>query len=85
MKKIIVILFLCLTVGCGKDSVVGPTPEPLVGDVNSDDVVDTLDVRIVEDAYSSREGDVHWNPAADLNGDGRVGGADIYIVFTNQQ
>ena len=84
MKNFILVLFLCLLVGCGNDSTTGPTTEPeyVQGDVNCDGYVDALDMEIVSLAFGSREMDTHWNPLADIDGSGRVDAADINIVVS---
>jgi hypothetical protein len=38
----------------------------VLGDVNNDGCVDTLDVVLVSTAYGSRSGDINWNPEADI-------------------
>lgn len=55
----------------------------LMGDINRDGVIDDADFAIMEDAYGSVEGDPHWNPDCDLDGDGRVEANDMKILSNN--
>ncbi len=50
-------------------------------DVNSDGVVDVIDILILTRAYGSTTGSANWNAAADLNGDGTIDGADVSILL----
>jgi len=52
----------------------------LQGDANRDGVVDTADLILINDSYDFCEGDIHFDPNADLNGDGCVDAADENIV-----
>jgi len=54
-----------------------------MGDLNWDGSIDGSDLEIMYAAYGSKPGDPHWNPDADLNGDGRVDMRDIGIVLRN--
>jgi len=49
-------------------------------DLNSDEIVDMLDVAIVAKAYGSYSGHPRWNPIADLNHDGIINIIDIFLV-----
>jgi len=49
-------------------------------DLNSDGVVDILDIAIVAKPFGSKVGDDRWNPVADINKDGRVNIMDIAMV-----
>jgi hypothetical protein len=51
------------------------------GDLNFDDIVDNEDLVLFMDAYGSCNGDPHFNPLADYNGDGCVGMADLAIWY----
>jgi hypothetical protein len=55
-------------------------PPSLIADVNGDGIVNTVDARIVENAFLSKPGDSNWNPIADLNHDGVVGILDAMMV-----
>lgn len=46
-------------------------------DLNSDGIVDILDVAIVAKAYGSYPGHLRWNPIADLNYDGVIDIVDV--------
>jgi hypothetical protein len=51
------------------------------GDVNLDGRVNAADVRAVTASLWTRPGNPRWNPAADLDGDGRVSVVDLLIVI----
>lgn len=55
----------------------------LVGDVNFDGNVDTMDIAIIGKAFGSSPGSDKWNPAADVNGDGSVDTMDLAIAIKN--
>jgi len=62
-----------------------PTPEQLqtfwsMGDINREGYIDTLDIRLLGQAYTSMPGDCNWNPDADLNGDGVIDIHDTHIL-----
>jgi len=52
----------------------------LQGDANRDGVVDTADLILINDSYDFCEGDIHFDPNADLNADGCVDSTDENIV-----
>jgi len=52
----------------------------LIGDVNSDEKIDILDIAIVAKAYGAKEGDPNWNVIADLDDDGMIDILDIATV-----
>lgn len=69
--------------GVGVDTAtvtVTPSAEPVFGDFNGDGVVDTGDLPSFGHAYRAREGDPNYNPAADLDGDGRITLNDLRIL-----
>lgn len=49
-------------------------------DLNSDGVVNVLDVTIISKAYNSRPGDPKWNPDFDFDKDGRLSILDVLAV-----
>jgi hypothetical protein len=49
-------------------------------DLNRDGNVNILDITIVAKAFSSRPGDLKWNPTADLNEDSVINVLDITLV-----
>lgn len=53
---------------------------PVVGDVNGDDTVDTLDCEMVAFAFGSRPNDLNWKPNVDINGDELVDIFDLVVV-----
>ena len=55
----------------------------LAGDVNGDGAVDSNDLASMQAAYGSREGQANYNPADDINGDGRVGCIDRMLLTQN--
>jgi len=55
----------------------------ILGDLNSDGIVDIYDVVIIAIAFGSKQGDSNWNPLADLNNDGIVDIFDVVIVAKN--
>lgn len=55
----------------------------LAGDVNGDGTVDSSDLNALQLAYGSRASQVNYNPAADFNGDGRVGRIDQALLLGN--
>ncbi len=54
---------------------------PSVYDVDGNGVVDTPDLALVGHAWLSTPESPNWNPAADLNGDGRVNVGDAAKIF----
>ncbi len=48
---------------------------PILGDINSDGIVDIYDAITLASAFGSRPGSSNWNYSADINSDG---GIDIY-------
>ena len=76
MKKIIVLIFCLYLAGCSNSTGPGYAAE----DVNRDGTVTEEDMRLVESAYGSMEGDERWNPYADIDKSGRIDGNDIYLV-----
>ena len=72
--------------GAGNDDfwLVKVAPAPiLLGDINSDGIVDIFDVVSAALAFGSTPGDSNWNQAADLNNDGVVDIFDIVLIATN--
>jgi hypothetical protein len=55
----------------------------IVGDINNDNFVDINDLVAWDAAWGSRAGDPHWNPQADINGDGVVDNADGILIVQN--
>jgi len=55
----------------------------LPGDVNGDGVVDARDITLIRSAYGSHVGQARYNPAADFNGDGKVGCVDMSYAKKN--
>lgn len=53
------------------------------GDGDGSNVVDSADFKLVNQAFGKSSGEPGYDPAADLNGDGEVGPADITWVSTN--
>jgi hypothetical protein len=51
-----------------------------VADANGDGSVDLFDALLMAQHFSSKEGDLDWDPIVDLNGDGQVDIYDIIIV-----
>jgi len=49
-------------------------------DINGDDKVDMRDIAIVAKAFSTKPGDLLWNPKADINYDGKIDMKDIGIL-----
>ena len=54
------------------------------GDLNSDDIVDELDLAIVENSYDLCEGDEGFDTRADTNDDGCVDLFDLVFVLQRQ-
>lgn len=52
----------------------------LIGDINSDGIIDGKDISIVCRAFGATPGDLRWNPKADLNSDEIIDGKDITMV-----
>lgn len=63
--------------------VIGPDLKPLAGDINNDNRVDITDLALLSLAYRTQPGDEHWNPLADLNGDGIVDNFDLTMLTQN--
>jgi hypothetical protein len=53
---------------------------PPATDINSDGVVDILDVTVVAIAYGSKPGEKKWNPIADLDKNGEINILDVTLV-----
>ena len=56
----------------------------LLGDANSDGVVDEGDQAILISLFGRRSSDAGWNAAADINGDARIDAQDTMIVLRNR-
>jgi len=55
-------------------------PNPLLGDLDNNGVVDITDVFIVANAFGSTPEHSRWNPIADLNNDDAINIRDLYVV-----
>jgi transglutaminase-like putative cysteine protease len=53
---------------------------PLLGDLNADNVVNIVDLMIAAQAFGSKPTDKKWNDVADINMDGYVNILDISII-----
>lgn len=56
---------------------------PILGDINSDGVVDIYDAITLASAFGSRPGSSNWNFGADINGDGGIDIYDAIILASN--
>lgn len=56
---------------------------PIPGDLNSDGIVNIIDLVIVAKAYGCRPGDTNWNPIADVNGDEIINILDLIPIARN--
>lgn len=56
---------------------------PIQGDLNSDGIVDIMDLAMVARAYGARPGDPHWNELVDLNNDNIIDILDLIRVARN--
>ena len=54
--------------------------EICAGDLNGDETMDGRDIRVVARALFSQPGELHWNPTADVNRDGRVDLRDLFVI-----
>jgi hypothetical protein len=54
-----------------------------MGDVNADGIICMKDLEIMKAAFGSTPGKPNWNPACDLNGDGKVDMGDITTATSN--
>lgn len=61
----------------------GKVQVKLMGDVNSDGVVEMLDFLLMADAFGSYPGQPRWNPDCDLNQDDMVELMDFMLVSNN--
>jgi PKD repeat protein len=59
------------------------TIKTLLGDLNSDGILNILDITIVAKAFGSFPGHSRWDPIADLNEDGKVDILDIAKIAKN--
>jgi parallel beta-helix repeat protein len=62
------------------------TIEPLVGDINNDFTVNSLDLILLNQAYGNTGGpppSPDWNPNADLNKDNKIDMLDLYLLGKN--
>ncbi len=55
----------------------------MMGDVNGDGWVDSLDLTAVQNALGSRPGDEGYDPAMDLDQNGIIDDADVALVLAN--
>ncbi|WP_309121567.1 DNRLRE domain-containing protein [Paenibacillus sp.] len=62
---------------------VGAQGELKLGDLNGDDRIDVLDLRLIAAAYGNRSSSVDFNPLLDLNRDGRIDRADVDRLLTH--
>ena len=60
-----------------------PIEERLEGDVNGDNRVDRLDLLKLVLTYNKNSGDPGYDPAADLDSDGRIDKNDVIILWRN--
>jgi hypothetical protein len=51
------------------------------GDLNWNGELDAVDMGIIYSELGSHEGDEHWNPACDLNGDGKINYLDLSLWY----
>lgn len=58
-------------------------PVGLVGDTNSDGVVDENDIQAIRDRFGAVEGDENYSPKVDTNGDGVIDELDIFEIGRN--
>ena len=56
---------------------------PIVGDVDSDGEVELEDLQAIKAAMGTRPGSQRWNPACDLNSDGKVNRRDLLSAQEN--
>lgn len=54
-----------------------------LGDLNNDGVIDIQDIEIGQAAYGSYDGHALWNPAADLDLNGKIDILDMTIIAEN--
>jgi Ca2+-binding EF-hand superfamily protein len=54
-----------------------------MGDVNGDGIICKKDLEIMQAAFGSTPESPNWNPACDLNGDGKVDMIDISTAARN--
>ncbi|MEM7536864.1 MAG: S8 family serine peptidase [Chloroflexota bacterium] len=64
-------------------NIVMPDVTLLGGDLNQDGVIDILDAVLMGLAWKSQNGDVNWNPTADIVDDGQVNIRDYVVVGVN--
>jgi hypothetical protein len=57
---------------------------PIPGDINSDGIVNLVDLRLVARAYGTRPGDTYWDPRCDVHRDGVIDIFDLVLVAKNQ-
>ena len=60
-----------------------PIEDRLEGDVNGDNSVDRLDLLKLVLTYNKNSGDPGYDPAADLDSDGRIDKNDVIILWRN--
>jgi len=61
----------------------GTVKVKIIGDVNGDNNVDVNDLIAWDSAYGSHEGELNWNPQADINSDGVVNNDDGMLIIQN--
>lgn len=61
------------------------TPVPILGDMNGDDVVDSLDLFHFARSYRRATGEEEFESRADMNGDGTVDARDLLLFIEVQR
>lgn len=61
----------------------GQAVSMLTGDLNDDNVINSVDLSLIQKAYGSNPSSGNWNENADLNKDGVVNSFDLAIVSKN--
>jgi len=61
----------------------GTVKVKIIGDVTNDNVVDINDLVAWDAAYGTHEGEPHWNPQADINGNSEVDKDDGILIIQN--
>jgi len=56
---------------------------PVLGDINSNGMVEISDIILCALSFGSQLGDPKWNPDADLDGNGIIDIVDLVIIGVN--
>jgi hypothetical protein len=83
MKKVLVAVIMGLLCFSMLSMLAPHAVADLPGDLNLDGKVDILDMMLAANAFGSSEGELAWNPLADMDGDGQIKILDLILIGRN--